>query len=307
MKIWQALVLGIIQGLSEFLPISSSGHLLLFEKFIGNLQSEQMLLFNITVHVGSLVAVLIALKDKWLPLLKKPLCKTNGYIVLACIPTALMAILFKVLAPSLIDGKLLGAGFVMTACLLYASDNFAKDKNIYLFEPAIFEKSTTALMHASNKNSHQQSGIFKRTAMQQDKSNNTRKMTKSALYNIKTSVLTGIMQGIAVLPGISRSGATISTLRLCGVKKEEATTFSFMLSIPIIIGSALYESLPLITQKTTLSISPAVLLVGMISAFISGFASIKFFLKIVKNRSMSIFIVYTLLMGIAVSILPIWL
>lgn len=307
MEIWQALVLGIVQGLSEFLPISSSGHLLLIEKFVGNLQSEQMLLFNITVHVGSLVAVLIALKDKWLPLLKKPLCKTNGYIVLACLPTVLMAILFKVFAPSLVDGNLLGAGFVMTACLLYASDNFAKDKNVSLFELTINEKTAVTLLPSSSENSHQQSGIFKHKSIRQGRLKNTHKMTRTALYNIKTSVLTGVMQGIAVLPGISRSGATISTLRLCGVKKEDATTFSFLLSIPIIIGSALYESLPLIAQKTTLSISPAVLIVGMISAFISGFVSIKFFLRIVKNRSMTIFVIYTLLMGIAVSVLQFFL
>lgn len=300
MEIWQALVLGIVQGLGEFLPISSSGHLLLVEKLLGNLQSEQMLFFNIMVHVGTLLAVLIALKDKWLPLLKKPLCKTNAYIAIACIPTVLMALLFKTFAPSLIDGKYLGMGFVLTACLLYASDNFGKDKNIRLIQMPTITKSPTKTQPSPCKNS---------ACLTHNNSNTPQaiikhKITKSTLYYIKTSVLTGVMQGVAILPGVSRSGATISTLRLQGVEKEDATTFSFLLSIPIIIGSALYESLPLITQKTTLSISPIALIIGMISAFISGLISIKFFLKLIKNHSMTVFIIYTLLLGILVSLLP---
>ena len=95
-------------------------------------------------------------------------------------------------------------------------------------------------------------------------------------------------------------------MRLQGVKKEDATTFSFLLSIPIIIGSALYESIDLITGKETLDISPATLVVGVISAFISGLLSIKIFLKLIEKHSMTVFIIYTLLLGIVVSILPFW-
>ena len=128
----------------------------------------------------------------------------------------------------------------------------------------------------------------------------------TALIDTKTSILTGVLQGIAVLPGVSRSGVTISAMRLQGVEKEEATTFSFLLSIPIIIGSALYESIDLITGKEALDISPATLVVGVISAFISGLLSIKIFLKLIEKHSMTMFIIYTLLLGIVVSILPFW-
>lgn len=273
MEIWEALVLGIIQGLSEFLPISSSGHLLLAEKLgIG----QENLFFNIMVHVGTLFAVLIALRKTWIPLLICPFLKreksqrnnmeiqtvfgglsplkTDEYIVLACVPTVACAIVFKVLFPSLLDGKLLGCGFVLTAVLLYTGENLNS--------------------------------------------------TKSTLLNAKTSVLTGVLQGIAVLPGVSRSGATISALTVQGVDKKSATTFSFLLSIPIIIGSALYESVELAVTKTPLSISPAAVIVGMISAFVSGLFAIKFFLKIVEKHSMAGFVIYTLLLGIAVSVYP---
>ena len=297
MEIWEAFVLGIIQGLSEFLPISSSGHLLLIEKLgIG----QENLFFNVMLHVGTLLAVLIALRKTWIRLIIQPFgdlkkrltkrktvstkqnkpsgqtisglkaanetyeyqkvfgglaaSKIDGYLVLACVPTVAFAFAFKLLFPDLLEGKLLGCGFVLTAVLLYAGENFNS--------------------------------------------------TKSALLAPKTSILTGVLQGIAVLPGVSRSGATISALTLQGVEKKAATTFSFLLSIPIILGSALYESLDLFTGKATLSIAPAAVVAGMISAFLSGLVAIKFFLKLIKKHSMTGFVIYTLLLGIAVSVYP---
>ncbi len=326
MEIWEALVLGIIQGLSEFLPISSSGHLLLIEKLgIG----QENLFFNVMLHVGTLAAVLIALRKTWIPLVIQPFgdlkkllfrrknavkkqnkprkqtvtsrqtaarkqtpsgqatlsgqtvacgqtdsslindketyeyqrvfgglsaSKIDGYLVLACVPTVAFAFAFKLLFPDLLEGKLLGCGFVLTAVLLYAGENFNS--------------------------------------------------TKSTLLTPKTSILTGVLQGIAVLPGVSRSGATISALTLQGVEKKAATTFSFLLSIPIILGSALYESLDLFTGKATLSIAPAAVAVGVISAFLSGLVAIKFFFKLIEKHSMTGFVIYTLLLGIAVSVYP---
>lgn len=297
MEIWEALVLGIIQGLSEFLPISSSGHLLLIEKLgIG----QENLFFNVMLHVGTLLAVLIALRKTWIQLIIQPFgdlkkrltkrktvstkqnkpsgqtisglkaanetyeyqkvfgglaaSKIDGYLVLACVPTVAFAFAFKLLFPDLLEGKLLGCGFVLTAVLLYAGENFNS--------------------------------------------------TKSALLAPKTSILTGVLQGIAVLPGVSRSGATISALTLQCVEKRAATTFSFLLSIPIILGSALYESLDLFTGKATLSIAPAAVVAGMIAAFLSGLVAIKFFLKLIEKHSMTGFVIYTLLLGIAVSVYP---
>lgn len=254
MEIWEALVLGIIQGASEFLPISSSGHLLILEKAgVG----KQDLFFNVMLHVGTLVAVLIATRKTWWQLLRHPLNKTNGYLLAACVPTVAIAFLFKLFAPALLDGKLLGCGFVLSACLMYVGENF--------------------------------------------------QMTKSPLLTLKKSILTGILQGIAVLPGVSRSGATISALTLQGIEKENATTFSFLLSIPIIIGSAAYESIDLVIGKTPLSISPEAVVTGVVAAFLSGLLSIKVFLKFVKKHSLVGFVAYTLILGIVLSILPFFL
>ncbi len=252
MEIWQAIVLGILQGVSEFLPISSSGHLLLFEKLgIGN---EDMF-FNIMLHVATLVAVLIAMRKEWIPLVLHPINKTNGYIIITCIPTIVMALLFKCLAPSLLTGAFLGGGFILSAIFMYIGEYF--------------------------------------------------KTTKSTLYNTKNALLTGVMQGIAVLPGVSRSGTTISTMTFLGIEKDRATSLSFLISIPIIVGSAILEIIDLAMSKSSIATPPLYVIVGMICAFISGYISINTFIKYMKKHSMTPFIIYTLLLGIMVNILPI--
>lgn len=253
MNWWQALILGLVQGASEFLPVSSSGHLLLLEKLgVG----QESLFFNIMVHVGTLLAVLIAMRKSWIPILRHPIQKTTGNLFIACIPTVLLAVIFKYLAPSLLNGQLLGFGFVLTACLLTAAEMF--------------------------------------------------KPTKTALLDTKRSVLTGVLQGIAVLPGVSRSGATISALTLQGVEKTEAANFSFLLSIPIIIGSALLESIDLARGSASLDVPVLPLVIGTAAAFLSGLIAINVFLKIIKKHSMIGFAIYTLLLGITVTLLPIW-
>lgn len=253
MTVIEALILGIIQGASEFLPISSSGHLLLLEKLgVG----QESLFFNVMVHVGTLLAVLLALRKSWFPLVRKPFQKTTAHILLACIPTVILALIFKFLLPSLLDGLLLGFGFVLTSFFLIVGEMF--------------------------------------------------KPSQPTLLTAKKSILTGVLQGIAVLPGVSRSGATISALTVQGVDKTTAANFSFLLSIPIIIGSALLEGIELARSATPLDIGVLPLIIGTAAAFISGLLSITFFLKLLKKHSMLGFAIYTLLLGIVVTILPIW-
>ncbi len=253
MNWWQAIILGILQGATEFLPISSSGHLLLLQKLgVG----QQSLFFNIMLHVGTLVAVLVALRGDILSLVKKPFQKYNGYLVLACVPTVILAFVFEKLCPTLIDGTMLGAGFCLTAVLLYASEHF--------------------------------------------------KISQSPFLDSKKALLSGVLQGIAVLPGVSRSGATISSLRLFGVEKGDASRFSFLLSIPIIVGSALYESVDLLLGKEALSVDVLPLVLGVLFSFLSGLVAIKLFLKLLEKHSLLPFAIYTLLLGIVLSILPLF-
>lgn len=252
MSWWEALILGLAQGFGEFLPISSSGHLLLLEKLGVGVPD---MAFNIAVHVATLAAVVIVMRKRIWALVRRPFQKTTLYIVLACVPTVAIAAMFKFAFPQLLEGKLLGFGFVLTACLLFASEKLKNDK--------------------------------------------------TRLLTVKTSILTGVLQGIAVLPGVSRSGATISAMTLCGVPKQDAADFSFLLSIPIIIGSAALEGVELYTGAKPI-VDALPLAVGMVSAFISGLAAVTLFLKLVKGRSLLPFAAYTFTLGVALSLFPLF-
>ena len=247
MKIWEGIVLGFIQGLTEFLPVSSSGHLLFFEKLgVG----EESLFFNICMHIGTLFSVLIVTRKTWIPLVKNPKNKTTLHLVVSCVPTVAIALVLKAFAPALIEGAYLPLGFMVTTALLVCSEKLCFAQNDGL--------------------------------------------------SVKSSILSGVFQGIAVLPGISRSGATITALRLSGVGKEEGASFSFLMSIPIILGSLILESVDLFRGGYTLpndQILPLIL--GTITAFVSGIFAIKFFLNIIKKKSVLPFAIYTFLMSVA--------
>ena len=240
MNVLEAVLLGLVQGAGEFLPVSSSGHLLLLEKLgVG----EEDLFFNICLHLGTLLSVAVCMRKSILSLFRRENRRTLLYIAAACIPTVLFALLFKYLAPSLVDGAYLPLGFAVTAVLIFLSEKYAPAQNRFL--------------------------------------------------SVKTSVLTGVFQGIAVLPGISRSGATIAALRFSGVERASAAEFSFLLSIPIITGSALYEGTELAVTGRLTDVAVLPLLVGVAAAFLSGCVAIRFFLALVRKRSSLPFAVYT--------------
>ena len=251
MKILHTIILALMQGLTEFLPVSSSGHLLLLEKLgIG----EEDVFFNVMLHVGTLLAVLVAMRKEWLSLARKPFQKTNGFLVLACVPTVALALLFKLAFPSLLTGRFLGFGFVLTAALLFVGENL--------------------------------------------------KLNEKSTLSVKTSILSGFLQGIAVLPGVSRSGATISSLTFLGVDKKAASTFSFLMSIPIILGSAIVEIFDVVKGGFKLTSPWYCIAIGIVLSFLSGLFAIKFFLKTIEKFSLLPFVIYTALLGIVVSVLP---
>ena len=247
MSIFEGLIYGLLQGLTEFLPVSSSGHLILLSRFgIG----ETDLLFNVLLHVATLFAVVICYRKTLWNLIRRPFQKKTLYLIVATIPTCIIALLFKKFIPSVFNGAALPFCFMVTCFMLTLT---------LIFKP------------------------------------------KNKELSFSTSLVCGIAQGIATMPGISRSGMTISTLLICGTEKEEATEFSFLLSIPIIIASAVLEGIEAYQSGATLMALPTV--VGMITAFISGLISIKFMLKLIKNKSLLPFAIYTGLLAIALIII----
>jgi len=248
MSILDAMILGIVQGLTEFLPISSSGHLILAERILGVDSSN--LTFSLTLHLATVTALLIAMRKKVWEQIKNPFCKLNGYIVVATAVTALVAFSIKNFAVESFDGNLLPVFFLLTAILLVSSGLTKKERQISLADALII----------------------------------------------------GFTQGLAVFPGLSRSGSTISVARLCGVQKSQATDFSFFISIPVIVVGALLDCM----GGGFATVDILTLFVGFVSAFVSGLFAVKFMLKSL-TKSFDGFAIYLLILSAFLIINDAWL
>ena len=240
MTVLHAIILGLVQGLTEFLPVSSSGHLIIFQNIFGF--EEPMLTFDIFLHVGTLVAVFAVFwKDIW-KLIKNPFCKEVALLIVATIPVGIIGLLFEDVVTGISSLLTVGICLIFTGTILFFSDRL--------------------------------NGNLKLTELSYSK-----------------ALLVGIMQGIAVLPGVSRSGSTIFASLLCGLNRKEAARYSFLLSILAILGAAFVHSIGMIKDTGTFALS-GVYIVGMLAAAVSGFIAIKFFLKLLEKKSMKFFSFY---------------
>lgn len=240
--IFKYFIIGLIQGLTEFLPISSSGHILIFSKLF-NIDCD-IILLSVVAHLGSLLAVLICMREKLKPLIKKPFNSTNINLIISTMPAIIIVIIFKELVDKMYGMQFVLYGFLITGILLVLADM---------------------------------------------KSHKNKTITK------KNAFFMGLMQGIAILPGISRSGSTLSIGMLSGLDKETACEYSFLMSIPIILGSGVWELIGLIGKAVEIEIIP--LLVAFLSSFIFAILSIKLMLKIVKSNKLYYFSIYTIILS----------
>lgn len=255
-----ALLLGIIQGLTEFLPVSSSGHLELGKAILGDtsLPSES-LLFTVVVHFATALSTIVVYRNDILDILKGLFqfkwnddLKFSLKIILSMIPAAVVGVLFDEEIEALFNGNILFVGFmlIVTALLLWLADK-AKD---------------------TNKN-----------------------------VSFPNALTIGISQAIAILPGISRSGATISTAVLLGIDKTKAARFSFLMVVPLILGKIAKDIMS--GDITTTSSNNLVLIIGFISAFVAGLVACTWMIKLVKKSKLSYFAIYCLVVGlIAISV-----
>jgi len=241
------IIIGIIQGITEFLPVSSSGHIVLFGSIF---DMDNLMLLSIVAHIGTLFAVLFCYRERLFELIRRPFNKTNLHLIIATIPTIIIFLLFNRFFEDSFSTKTLVWGFLISAVFLVLAD-LRKDS--------------------------------------------LRPMTKrSALYM-------GLAQGLALMPGISRSGSTLVCGLLVGVEKKEALDFSFLMSIPIILASAIYETIKISTMQ--ISINWLGIFIVMITSFIFGILSIKIMLKTVKNNKLFYFSIYLIILSLLVLIL----
>ena len=257
MSIINAIILGIVQGLTEFLPVSSSGHIVLLQQIFGI--TEGSLFFGTMLHAGTLVSVFVVLwKDIW-AILKKLIQPLTGYIILGTIPAVIAALLFGDQIENAFDtGQFLGFCFLGTSALLVIAEQVSK--------------------RATNPKKPQE-------------------------MTWKDSLVVGIMQAIAIIPGISRSGATITGALIRKLDRDFAARFSFLLSIPAILGAVVLHTKDLVTgagETSGESIGAVAVIAGTVTAAIVGFFAIKFMLKIIREKSLYGFAIYTGVLGILV-------
>ena len=253
MTIWEAIILGIIQGLTEFLPVSSSGHLVFFQNVFQI--SEGALSFDIVVHFATLLAVVMVLFQEIKKLFKKPFSKLTLNIIISAIPAAVIAFVFEGFLKSSFGGSYLGWGFMISAVFLLVGDMINPKHNQKLLSNNELDSIST-----------------------------------------KQALIMGVFQGIAVFPGISRSGSTISAGLIIGQNRQTAAKFSFLMSIPIILGAVIFDIIDIGAVSSDIGLGA--LTAGFLSALICGLLSVKIMLKIVSRHGFWGFSVYLVLMSL---------
>ncbi len=241
---WQAMVLGLVQGLTEFLPVSSSGHLILTRELMGLNDGSSFLLFDVMVHVGTLVAVVIVLYKPILELFKKPY-KNLAMLVVATIP----AVIVGLTCNDLIDEYFSTAKYL---CFFFAF--------------------TAAIMLISEI-------VAKRNRAPKE-------------LNWGGAVAMGLMQGLGVLPGVSRSGSTIFGGTVAGTDSKKIATFSFLMSIPIICGSLLFSVVDVAQAGALASVDWFSMFIGAATAFASGYIAVRLMLKLIAKANFKWFSLY---------------
>lgn len=262
-------LLGILQGLAEYLPISSSGHLEIFKELLGvNLEADESLQFDVLLHVATVLSTIVVLWKEFVPLCKSFFTFKNDdntryvlKILVSCIPVGIVGLCFKQQVEQFFDGNLTLVGI----CLCF-----------------------TALLLAFS--------YFFRTSPLTAKSYKPRDITWL------DALIIGIAQAVAVLPGLSRSGATIATGVLIGDKREKVAQFSFFMVIVPILGEALldikdiFETTSTTTSSSSIGLMP--MLIGFLSAFVVGCIACKWMLELVKKGKLVWFALYCLVVGI---------
>ena len=269
MDIFQAIIIGLVQGLTEFLPVSSSAHLIFAQQALG--VSDVGLAFDVLMHVGTLVAVIVyffndivnMIKGFLLSLVdlkngnfmgeikKDPYKKLAWLTILATIPVGVVGVLFNDMIESMFQGLTIPAFLLLvTGCLLYVS-----------------QRMNSGRIDVRN-------------------------------VTIKEALIMGCGQALAVLPGLSRSGTTIAAGLFAGLDKEFAAKFSFILSIPAILGAAVFQ----LKDLSGGNIEIGACIAGFVVAVISGYLAISVLLKIVREKSLDIFAYYCWIVGLIVLI-----
>ncbi len=260
MTVLQAAILGLVQGLAEFLPISSSGHLILARAVMGiadQAEAPVYLMLDILLHAGTLIAVIVVFWKDWMAILRNLFkSKTLLLLFIASLPALFAALAFNDVIEGLFAGWFLGFAFLITGAFMLLCEKLSKRGG----------------RHA--------------------------KRAEEPGY--KNAVSMGLMQAVALLPGVSRSGSTLLGGIASGLTRQSAAKFSFMMSAPAILGSLLIKGKDALENGYFQQMEMVPVVVGMAVAAISGYLAIRFMLRLINRISLGWFALYVALLGIAV-------
>lgn len=252
MSWWEALLLGIVQGLTEFLPISSSGHLVLTNYLLGVV--NESLVFEVSVHLGTLVAVIVYFRRDLLQVIRDffaggEMRRVGWLLILATVPTAIIGLAFKdTFEAAFASPRWASGGLLVTSLILFLAERVRREG---------------------------------------------RPMAKTRWG---TALLVGFFQGLAIMPGVSRSGSTIGAGLFGGMERDAAARFSFLLAIPAILGAAVLNAKDFASLPHEV-VMPS--LVGVVASALSGYAAIGVLMAVLRRGRLYGFAVYTLIVGVA--------
>jgi undecaprenyl-diphosphatase len=263
MNIFQAIIYGIIQGITEFLPISSTAHLNIAQHFMSpNASTESMRIVDVSLHLGTLAAVIIFFFKDWINLFHKGFTKPKSkdgklfwYIILATIPAGILALIFNKKSEAISNNLIIiSIALIVLGIVLYFADK-QSEKNVHLDN-----------------------------------------------VGLTNSLLIGVSQAFALIPGVSRSGITMTTGRLLKIDRESAAKFTFLLSTPTLLGAGIFKVKDII--HSNIPILPFV--IGILTSAIVGAFCIKFLLDFIKTKGFAVFAIYRCILGVAILALVIF-
>lgn len=263
---FDSILLGFVQGMTEFLPISSSGHLILAREVLG-IEQAGGLAFDAVLQLATALAVIVyfrkdiwdLIRNLWIPNRDTSKTRLTWFLIIGSIPAVVAGLFLKDSMETVFrNPSLVAITLIIGAILMYLADRYL--------------------------------------ALQESKNKQTPELT------FKKSFIVGLWQALALVPGMSRSGMSISGGYFVGLQKDQAVRFSFLLSIPIICGSGMIKVLDIMQDPSSINSGIPILLLGALTAFVCGWIAIDFLLKFLKTNTFNIFVIYRIMLACAIFI-----
>lgn len=292
----KALLLGVVEGITEWLPISSTGHMILVDEFVKlNVSAEFLELFLVVIQIGSIMAVLVTFRHKLNPVSRtkddverSKTWRMWGMVVIGSIPAAVLGLLLD----DWVHDRFYNAFTVAAMLILYGV--------IFIVMEAYNKRRAQRVLAELNE----PRGKHARTVDPEDPEALDKalfKITDPYEMDWKTALKIGFFEVLAIVPGTSRSGATIIGGMLCGCSRTAAAEFTFFLAIPVMFGWGSVKAVKYLLGGMAMSSTEiVVLVVGILSAFVMGMLAIRFLLGYIKNNDFTVFGVYRIIIGLVV-------